>query len=250
MAPPLNPKAPEFYPKNRAQELSQKPKFLSFTTFSVKPGKLSRPKCLPPRLLKQKVWVPKNRNFLPRKPLPPPKEAELKSPHSPQEDTLKSLSGDKTSVMIRNIPNMFGRKDLLRILNIHCRRENKVQQQIPSSYDFLYLPMDFVKHANLGYAFVNFTSSVAAERFRREYDNFLWVGFGYKKICEISEAKYQGKEEYTQHFKDSRFPCHTDHYLPVILSPPSDGFTCYSVATLGYRVSTRGGGTGRRIQVA
>lgn len=176
MAPPLNPKAPEFYPKNRAQELSQKPKFLSFTTFSVKPGKLSRPKCLPPRLLKQKVWVPNNRNFLPRKPLPPPKEAELKSPHSPQEDTLKSLSGDKTSVMIRNIPNMFGsvfnlkillcnmylcyceclkdvfvfcllfgrRKDLLRILNIHCRRENKVQQQIPSSYDFLYLPMDFV----------------------------------------------------------------------------------------------------------
>ncbi|KAF3497433.1 hypothetical protein DY000_02053293 [Brassica cretica] len=159
MAPPLNPKAPEFYPKNRAQELSQKPKFLSFTTFSVKPGKLSRPKCLPPRLLKQKVWVPKNRNFLPRKPLPPPKKAELKSPHSPQEDTLKSLSGDKTSVMIRNIPNMFG------------------------------------KHANLGYAFVNFTSSVAAERFRREYDNFLWVGFGYKKICEISEAKYQGEME-------------------------------------------------------
>ncbi|CAN7030687.1 hypothetical protein IGI04_030423 [Brassica rapa subsp. trilocularis] len=239
MAPPLNPKAPEFYPKNRAQELSQKPKFLSFTTFSVKPGKLSRPKCLPPRLLKQKAWVQKNRNVLPRKPLPPPKEAEL-----------KSLFGDQTSVMIRNIPNMFGRKDLLRILNNHCRRENKVQQQIPSSYDFLYLPMDFVKHANLGYAFVNFTSSVAAERFRREYDNFLWVGFGYKKICEISEAKYQGKEEYTQHFKDSRFPCHTDDYLPVILSPPSDGFTCYSLATLGYRVSTRGGGTGRRIHVA
>lgn len=105
MAPPLNPKAPEFYPKNRAQELSQKPKFLSFTTFSVKPGKLSRPKCLPPRLLKQKAWVQKNRNVLPRKPLPPPKEAEL-----------KSLFGDQTSVMIRNIPNMFGSVFSLKIL--------------------------------------------------------------------------------------------------------------------------------------
>ncbi|KAF8110130.1 hypothetical protein N665_0087s0011 [Sinapis alba] len=235
MAPPLNPKAPEFYPKNRAQE----PNFPSHTTFSVKPGKLRQPKCLPPRLLKQKVWVHKNRNFSSRKPLPPPKES-----------VLKSLFGDKTSVMIRNIPNIFGRKDLLRILDNHCRRENSVQQQTPSSYDFLYLPMDFVKQANLGYAFVNFTSSVAAERFRREYDNFLWVDFGYKKICEISEAKYQGKEEYTQHFKDSRFPCHTNDYLPVILSPPSDGFTCYTLTTLGYRVSTRGGGTGRRIHVA
>ncbi|XP_018448644.1 protein terminal ear1 homolog [Raphanus sativus] len=246
MALPLNPKAPEFYPKTRAQE----PNFPSRSTFSVKPGKLRQPRCLPPRLLKQKVWVHKNRNFLPRKPLPPPKESELKSLPSPQEDTFKSLFGDKTSVMIRNVPNIFGRKDLLRILDNHCRRENKVRQQTPSSYDFLYLPMDFVKHANLGYAFVNFTSSVAAERFRREYDNFLWVDFGYKKICKISVAKYQGKEEYYQHFKDSRFPCHTDVYLPVILSPPSDGFTRYSLRTLGYRVSIRGSGPRRGIQVA
>ncbi|KAJ0235838.1 hypothetical protein HA466_0262780 [Hirschfeldia incana] len=210
MALPLNPKAPEFYPKNRAQEQN----FLSRSTFSVKPGKLRQPKCLPPRLLKQKVWVHKNRNFLPRKPLPPPKESEVKSHPSPQDDTYKSLFGDKTSVMIRNIPNIFG------------------------------------KHANLGYAFVNFTSSVAAERFRREYDNFVWVDFGYKKICEISVAKYQGKEEYSQHFKDSRFPCHTDVYLPVILSPPSDGFTRYSLRTLGYRVRIRGSGQRRGIQVA
>lgn len=104
MALPLNPKAPEFYPKSRAQE----PNYPSHSTFSVKPGKLRQPKCLPPRLLKQKVWVHKNRNFLPRKPLPPPKESELKSLPSPQEDTFKSLFGDKTSVMIRNIPNIFG----------------------------------------------------------------------------------------------------------------------------------------------
>lgn len=104
MALPLNPKAPEFYPKTRAQE----PNFPSRSTFSVKPGKLRQPRCLPPRLLKQKVWVHKNRNFLPRKPLPPPKESELKSLPSPQEDTFKSLFGDKTSVMIRNVPNIFG----------------------------------------------------------------------------------------------------------------------------------------------
>jgi len=48
------------------------------------------------------------------------------------------------------------------------------------------------KRANLGYAFVNFTSSLAAERFRREFENFSWDNIGFrKKICEITVAKYQ-----------------------------------------------------------
>lgn len=129
--------------------------------------------------------------------------------------------------------------------------------------------------ANLGYAFVNFTSSVAAARFHREFDNFFWTNPRNKKVCQITVAKFQvwvsfgllgfincsclfrvifkscvilgfifykqGKEELSQHFKDSRFPCHTNEYLPVVLSPPSDGYTGYNLKTLGYRVGLRGG---------
>nr|ABE65689.1 RNA-binding protein [Arabidopsis thaliana] len=164
-------------------------------------------RCLPPRLLK--------------KPLPENK-----------------LAG-RTSVMVKNIPNCLGRMDLLRILDNHCRKHNE-----KSSYDFLYLPMDFGKRANLGYAFVNFTSSLAAERFRREFENFSWDNIGFrKKICEITVAKYQGKEELTRHFRNSRFTCHTDDYLPVVLSPPSNGFTAYTLTKLGYRVGALGGGS-------
>ncbi|KAL0438039.1 UNVERIFIED_CONTAM: protein MEI2-like 1 [Sesamum latifolium] len=41
-------------------------------------------------------------------------------------------------------------------------------------YDFLYLPMDFRKKGNLGYAFVNFTSGVAALGFSKTLHNYKW----------------------------------------------------------------------------
>lgn len=36
------------------------------------------------------------------------------------------------------------REDLLRLLDIHCRKENSKEKLVcRSAYDFLYLPMDF-----------------------------------------------------------------------------------------------------------
>ncbi|XP_010544402.1 PREDICTED: protein terminal ear1 homolog [Tarenaya hassleriana] len=145
----------------------------------------------------------------------------------------------KTSLMIKNIPNIFGRKDLLKIIDDHCREKNigrRVSDKIRSSYDFLYLPMDFMKRANLGYAFVNFTSSIAAVRFCRDFNKFHWPVPGNKKVCEITLAKFQGKDELTRHFSSSRFACHTNAYLPVVLLPPSDGFARYRLDLLGVRV--------------
>ncbi|XP_026379445.1 protein MEI2-like 6 [Papaver somniferum] len=77
--------------------------------------------------------------------------------------------------MMKNIPTSISRSMLMDIVDQHCIEENKKaitmsnhddhQDAILSEYDFLYLPMDFVRRANLGYAFVNFTTSVAAMRF-------------------------------------------------------------------------------------
>lgn len=33
----------------------------------------------------------------------------------------------------------------------------------------------------------------------------------------------KGLEALKEHFKNSKFPCETDHYLPVVFSPPRDG---------------------------
>lgn len=33
----------------------------------------------------------------------------------------------------------------------------------------------------------------------------------------------KGLEALKEHFKNSKFPCEMDHYLPVVFSPPRDG---------------------------
>ena len=49
-------------------------------------------------------------------------------------------------VMLRNLPNNYTRDMFLSLLD---------EEGLSELYDFVYLPMDFCRDANLGYAFVN-----------------------------------------------------------------------------------------------
>ncbi|XP_034676984.1 protein terminal ear1 homolog [Vitis riparia] len=152
-----------------------------------------------------------------------------------------SLSG-KTTVMIRNIPNKMSRKDMLQLLDECCQVENRNAElqcdSLRTEYDFVYLPMDFrFKCSNKGYAFVNFTTDVAAFRICKYLHNTTWAAYGTKKICEITGARIQGKEALVGHFRNSNFECSTDDYLPVVLSPPRDGMTAITTPRIvGRRV--------------
>merc|ERR1719231_2049328 len=66
----------------------------------------------------------------------------------------------KTTVMWKNIPNNYTRDDLLRLVD---------SEGFAGNYDFFYSPVDFTSNALVGYAFVNFVSTEAANRF---YDRF------------------------------------------------------------------------------
>ncbi|KAL5779533.1 hypothetical protein ACOSQ2_010270 [Xanthoceras sorbifolium] len=158
------------------------------------------------------------------------KTSPEKSEAGPAVDYGAMLKG-KTSLMIKNIPNHFDRHDLLKILDKHCRAEKSKAKlrsdPCRSEYDFVYLPMDFGFRANLGYAFVNFTSGAAALRFCTAFDKYEWevAATGLKKkICEITCAAIQGKDGLVKNFENSKFSCHTRRYLPVTLSPPRDGW--------------------------
>ncbi|XP_022751057.1 protein MEI2-like 1 [Durio zibethinus] len=156
----------------------------------------------------------------------------------PVTDEKQTKLDGKTSVMIKNVPNHFQRVDLQRMLDYHCRTENRKAQPgsnfCKSAYDFLYLPMDFGFHLNLGFAFVNFTSAVAALRFYRAFNNGEWsFGDSRKKTCEIGIAKFQGKDALREQFRKSSFPCHTNEYLPVVFSPPRDGFNSSGPTLVG-----------------
>ncbi|XP_020694263.1 protein MEI2-like 6 [Dendrobium catenatum] len=149
----------------------------------------------------------------------------------PPDFEFKEAAAGKTTVMLKNIPNKFSKQEILDLLDEHCRRENSkileegsaADSQL-SEFDFLYLPMDFLSGSNLGYAFVNFTSTVAASRLHREMHKKPWNVYGSRKVSEVTHAKIQGSEGLLKHFKSSIFACCSPEYLPVYFYPSRDGF--------------------------
>ncbi|XP_010250941.1 PREDICTED: protein terminal ear1 [Nelumbo nucifera] len=133
----------------------------------------------------------------------------------------------RTTVMIKNIPNKYSQKLLLNMLDNHCINCNEQigdgDDQPLSSYDFVYLPIDFSNKCNVGYGFVNLTSPQATWRLYKAFHLQPWEVFNSKKICEVTYARLQGLETLKEHFKNSKFACETDDYLPVVFSPPRDG---------------------------
>ncbi|XP_057431434.1 protein terminal ear1 homolog [Lotus japonicus] len=148
-----------------------------------------------------------------------------------EDEIVESSSRDsRTTLMIKNIPNKYSQKLLLNMLDKHCIHCNDQigdsdEAQPRSSYDFVYLPIDFNNKCNVGYGFVNMTSPEAALRLYKALHLQHWERFNSKKICEVTYARVQGLEALKEHFKNSKFPCEMEHYynLPVVFSPPRDG---------------------------
>ncbi|XP_076905745.1 protein terminal ear1 homolog [Bidens hawaiensis] len=154
-----------------------------------------------------------------------------------KEDEVISDSGildSRTTVMIKNIPNKYSTKLLLNLLDSHCIHsneqinggggdgDNNIHEPL-SSYDFVYLPIDFMNKCNKGYGFVNMTSPEATMRLYKAFHNKKWEVFNSKKICKVSYARFQGLDALKEHFKISRFPCEVKEYMPVVFDPPRDG---------------------------
>ncbi|XP_020576897.1 protein terminal ear1-like [Phalaenopsis equestris] len=133
----------------------------------------------------------------------------------------------RTTVMIKNIPNKYSQMLLLRMLDNHCIRCNEEigerEEEAFSSYDFVYLPIDFNNKCNVGYGFVNLTSPEAAVRLHKAFHEQPWEVFNSRKICQVNYARLQGLEALKEHFKNSKFACDTDEYMPVVFCPPRDG---------------------------
>jgi hypothetical protein len=97
-----------------------------------------------------------------------------------REGSAKSLAGvddERTTVMLRNLPNNYSRGMLLDLIN---------SEGFKGEYDFLYLPIDFTTKACFGYAFVNLVTHEAATRFRAAFDGFSdWI-IPSRKRCIVS----------------------------------------------------------------
>jgi len=117
-----------------------------------------------------------------------PSEADQNSPRIP------ALS-DRTSVMMKNVPNSYTRKMLLDLLETEGHA---------GTFDFVYLPMDFKSNLGLGYAFIDFTSPEEAKRFSEHFMGFnRWTTTGSDKVCEVAYSQLQGLEAHIERYRNS-----------------------------------------------
>eukprot|EP00397_Hematodinium_sp_SG-2012_P026309 GEMP01027553.1.p1 GENE.GEMP01027553.1~~GEMP01027553.1.p1 ORF type:complete len:250 (+),score=69.00 GEMP01027553.1:116-865(+) len=94
----------------------------------------------------------------------------------------------KTTLMVRNIARTSTQEDFVEALN---------SSGFAASYDFAYLPFRALKKRNLGFAFVNFKTHIAAQQFSNQWhrsNTFAQRGKKSRHLT-VSIAKVQGKEQ-------------------------------------------------------
>lgn len=102
---------------------------------------------------------------------------------------------ERTTVMIRNLPNNFTRTKVVDLLN---------SQGFRGVFDFLYMPIDFQSQASLGYAFVNLKTNADTKTFWEAFDGFSDWGVTSQKVCGVCwSSPHQGLEDHIERFRNS-----------------------------------------------
>jgi len=101
-----------------------------------------------------------------------------------------------TTIMIRNIPNRYTQRELIKEVE---------SLGFAGTFDFLYIPMDKATLCNVGYAFVNFIDAADAARCQQTFE-----GYAFKKhrkargkVATVSIAHIQGLEANARHYENS-----------------------------------------------
>lgn len=116
------------------------------------------------------------------------------------------LAQEVTTVMLRNIPQRYDREALIDVLD---------RSGFGGSYDFFYLPIDFHTTNSVGYAFINFISEAELTRFRAAYVGKK-LSEESPKVCEVCDAKLQGKSRNVEFYRNSTVMGMDENYHPVL----------------------------------
>jgi hypothetical protein len=101
----------------------------------------------------------------------------------------------RTTVMLRSFPNNYSSTMLLELID---------SKGFKGCYDFMYLPMDFMTGANLGYCFLNFTSQKNAQAFTEKLNGFSQWKVPSKKCCAVVWSDpHQGLQAYIERYRNS-----------------------------------------------
>jgi hypothetical protein len=121
---------------------------------------------------------------------------------------------DKTTMMLRNIPNKYTQPMMLDAI---------MATELQGQCDFFYLPIDFRSNCNVGYAFVNFTTPAGADKFREVFHGERMDCLNSSKVCEVSYARVQGLAANIEHYRNSPVCGLEDSELKPIIMDPATG---------------------------
>jgi len=113
-----------------------------------------------------------------------------------------------TTLMIRNIPNRYTAQMLLDEID---------QLKFKDACDFMYLPMDLQNDANVGYAFINFSSWYDAKRFQEVFKDYKFTQIHSHKIGQTTAAHIQGFEANVKHYLGTAVMDMKPRYRPVVI---------------------------------
>jgi hypothetical protein len=130
----------------------------------------------------------------------------------PLPQPVPEHSEKRTTVMMKNIPNNYTRDMFLAMLN---------GEGFEGLYDFVYLPCDFNRDANLGYAFINLISADVVEAFWNTFTGFSKWALPTAKVCQVSwSGPHQGLLAHVERYRNSPVMHKSvrDDYKPVIFA--------------------------------
>ena len=126
------------------------------------------------------------------------KENKDNSKYSIKIEDIINGKDKRTSVRIMNIPIKYTVEDLIKKIDSTMGFNDEI---VLRNYDLFYLPMSKNNPKNLGYAFINFIHPLCIIDFYNKIKGLKWKNE--HKECQISYAKFQGKEELIEHLLET-----------------------------------------------
>lgn len=127
--------------------------------------------------------------------LPEAPAAAPATPVLPHAGDVDITPVERTTLMLRNLPNMYTRNMLCELLD---------SEGLASRYDFVYAPIDFIRQAGLGFAFVNMLTQDDAEHARTRLHGYNYWNCPSTKILEVSWSDpFQGLRAHIERYQNS-----------------------------------------------
>ncbi|KAH7516812.1 hypothetical protein FEM48_Zijuj10G0174400 [Ziziphus jujuba var. spinosa] len=160
-------------------------------------------------------------------------------------DRIMRGEDNRTTLMIKNIPNKYTSKMLLAAIDERHR----------GTYDFIYLPIDFkasfpsfwispfniANKCNVGYAFINMTDPGLIIPFYQSFNGKKWEKFNSEKVASLAYARIQGKAALIAHFQNSSLMNEDKRCRPILFKTDGPHAGDQVPFPMGVNVRTRPG---------